>query len=122
MARKLELNSEQARILTTRVFISRSIGVFNLRDITTGWGISLATLHRYRSPEYRASSREHARRAYLTYRQSIQRGVCHRCEESLIGHARCSDCTILVHDDIETCQSCIDSRAQRTMRVYQLTA
>lgn len=119
MAHRLGLNTDQVSILTNRVEISRSLNLFSLRDITNGWGISIATLHRYKSPRYREYSRSYARRQYLSARKSLQRGVCHRCSEGLEEHSRCADCTILLHMGYPLCESCAMWREHRRMREYQ---
>lgn len=126
MARNPLLTDEVAEILLTRIALSQTLGSFSLRELGDGWEISIATLHRYKSPAYRESSREYSKKAYLSYRKSLHRGVCYRCHDDLNDHARCGDCEILLHqgsrfghsEDGKTCSDCIDSRNRKTMRLY----
>lgn len=117
MERKLDEVLEDQLVI--RVYISQTLKAFSLRDITDGWAISLSTLHRYSSPKYRELSRQHARKAYMAYKNE-DRTKCATCKESLFGHRRCGDCTILLHDQYERkfCNSCIDFRYRQRMKIY----
>lgn len=119
MVNKPMLDQDQVMFLTTRVDLSRALGIFSLADLAIGWNISLATLHRYKSSAYRQTSRECAKRSYLSY-QNTPRGLCHRCQQDLTNHHRCQDCTILMHDSAGLCQSCVDSRARHSLKEYDL--
>lgn len=78
MARKLLIETDLVRILNRRIEVSRSIGVFTLRQLTNSWEISLGTMYRYNSPAYRDLSRASARNAYRLEKESKD-GSCHRC-------------------------------------------
>ena len=99
MAKPLLLTDELARILNTRIILSRAIGLYSLRDLTDEWEISLGTLYRYHSPEYRQSSRLHTQKAWLEEKATRLEG-CYKCGGSLQGHARCRGCEILLHDAV----------------------
>lgn len=120
------LNSEQTAVLENRVLLSRELG-FSLTALSTGWQISKATLHRYKSTEYRDASVEYARRSYLSYRKSLLEGECYRCYDELEYHARCAECTILLHIgslfgdtmDGRTCTGCEESRQRQIHKAYE---
>lgn len=116
------LDDEQERLLNNRIALSKTLG-FPLPNLSSGWGISLATLHRYKSPEYRLKSQEYARKN-LSYRSSMYLGACYSCHVPHDDHAKCADCTILLHPDSPfgdspdgvRCQGCIDSRLRKRMK------
>lgn len=121
------LNTDQETFLEYRIFLSKELGIFTLVEIADGWEMSLATLHRYKSVAYRIASQEAGRKVYLSYRNSLCRGVCYRCHDELKLHDRCTDCTVLLHDESEhgyspdgiRCQSCFDSRKRQTIHRYE---
>lgn len=100
MPRKQVLNLSQTEILRNRIFISRTVHIFNLGDVSKGWGISVPTLFRYDSDHHRKISQENTRKVYKN-REKIDKAKCQICFEPLKGHERCSICTILLHDNIE---------------------
>lgn len=108
------LDKDLEDLLQTRVYLSRTLRVFHFRDIIENWGISRSTLHRYSKPHLREYSREHARKVYEIYRGE-DRSLCYRCKEPLKNHARCAHCTILLHDGMKSCPSCIGTRVRITI-------
>lgn len=120
------LNDLQVQILETRITLSRDLG-FSLTNLSDGWGISIATLHRYKSPEYREASVRHSKKTYLSYRKSLIQGVCYRCREDLEFHRRCEECTVLLHAgslfgdtlDGKNCTGCVDSKERQLNRMYE---
>lgn len=123
MARNLSLSEDQVAILETRILLSRELGAFSLTDVWSGWELSKATFYRYHSPTYRQASRKYSQNAYLSYRKSLVRGVCYRCQEDLTEHARCEDCEILLHagspfghtEDGKICVGCFDTRKRKIL-------
>lgn len=128
MARKPLLDSDQEAILATRIFLSQETGLFSLTKVGDGWELSVATLHRYKSPEYREASRRYSKRAYIDSKNNriVPANHCVNCLEKLKGHPRCQDCTILLHDgspfghsdDGKICTSCFDSRERKKMKLW----
>lgn len=94
------LDDSQKNILRNRVFISRTIHVFKLEDISKEWKISIPTLFRYDSDAYRRLSQQISRAQHIKYKQR-DKTKCQICLEPLKGHARCKRCTRLLHDDME---------------------
>lgn len=130
MARKLSLDKDQMAVLETRITLSQ-LGVFSLVQIGTGWEMSIATIHRYKSPEYREASRKYSKAQYLSYRKALDRDVCYRCHDSLDTHPRCSECEILLHEgtlfgdtiDGKICTGCVESKSRQIADMYaELTA
>lgn len=116
MARHLTLSEEQKRILRIRVHLSRSLGLFYIEQIADEWNISNATLYRYDSPTYRASSRTYPR---LSYERSkmLPKGKCYRCGDDTANHHRCAGCTVLLHSPYVYCESCVDARLRKYLYV-----
>lgn len=119
MARKLSLPSDTARFLETRVFIAQQTGIFTIPQISEAWTISPATIYRYSSPAYRQASRDYGNREYTTYRESLKLQQCYRCAESFRTHARCQDCTILMHGPEKLCDSCFDTRERANIYLWE---
>lgn len=119
MQKKLESILEHQ--LAIRVTISREIRVFSKKQLAEGFGMSIATLHRYTSPAYRELSRETARKALMRYKAE-DRSKCHTCKHEISEHMRCMDCSCLLHDAIQgRCQSCFDSSIRAKVRTHQFT-
>lgn len=107
-----KLDSEVENQLLARVFISRRIGVFTLKDIADGFGISERTVYRYADPEDRQLSRVAALSCYYATRDERMAATkhCHSCGESIATHHRCAACEILLHTPRAYCsQRCFDS-------------
>lgn len=91
------LNKPLTEILQTRVYISRSLRVFNLGQIAKEWEMARITIFRYNSPEYREYSRTIAKKQNLN--KTTIKGQCQICPLPLKGHERCRSCTILIHGE-----------------------
>lgn len=102
MARQMYLRDVEVDILANRVFISRTIRVFTIGDLSEAWKLSISSIYRYDSPTYREASRKGNRGAYVP--ATIN---CHKCDEPIKDHARCKDCTILIHKG-RRCDGCND--------------
>lgn len=102
--------------MNSRINLSRTLRVFSLKQIADGWEFSLSTLNRYNSPHYRQISVVHGRNSYVRYRAGIVKNQCYNCKETLIGHQRCQDCTILLHNPgARFCRNCFDVRFGSTV-------
>lgn len=91
------LNGQQQEILKNRVYIARQIKIFDLKDISEHWKISIASIFRYNSPHLRESSRKYSRKVWDIER-TRDKSVCQICFDPLKGHERCPICTQLTHD------------------------
>lgn len=107
--------------LSIRVEIARATAVFTARDLATGFAMSLATLHRYVSPQARELSRDSARRQTNAIRMEREesRGKCRKCNSQLHDHPRCEGCDILLHEPGRTCGAryCIDTLERSTVSI-----
>lgn len=124
MARTRLLAGDEAMLFNARITIARATEAFSISELSRSWGIARATAYRYNSHEYRDRSLEDAKREYDRGQEErlALHGRCYRCHEPLINHARCADCTILLHDpESERCQSCIDTRAYLSLHDIPIT-
>lgn len=117
MSRRPLLDQELTHILTTRIEISRVLNIFTLEALCGNWTISKATMYRYGQPRYRESTRSYQRQVYEERRATnlIMHGKCWKCQNALLTHQRCEDCSILLHGQ-SMCRSCIDTRRRKIIR------
>lgn len=116
MGRPRKLQKEIAEVLQTRVFIAKTTQVISQTDIAEGFDIGIRTLRRYSSEEERAETHTRSAEQYQRLKE-IDTTICAYCKRKTETHARCEDCTILIHPlntdrnggslDMERCRSCM---------------
>lgn len=98
------LNDSLTEILRNRIFISRKIKIYKIKDIAKEWNISEYTVFRYDSPRLREISRVNERRK-RRLESKKDKSLCQICFKMIKGHPRCKVCTRLAHN-VSNCLSC----------------
>lgn len=119
MSRPRKLNDDVEALLRSRIEIARTALIPKLtqNSIADGFDISVVTLRRYYFPNERSLSVRVAIRRYHS-QGKVDRKHCAYCDEALLDHARCLDCTILMHDGREYCESCLEARERAIIKAY----
>lgn len=101
-----KLNKEEALILQNRIYISRTIKVFEIKAVAKSFDVSIGTLYRYTDEHYREVSRESSRKQTELIRE--KRSLLCQYGHPLKKHSRCKSCTCLLHEEGSYCEFCID--------------